>query len=167
MLTRLCRPALALLLHHAGKSVIMETTNEQAAKDGVLEKEPAKELQCLRIFIGKWRVFGKNFSVVPGGGETTVHGEDNYAWLAGNFYVIGSWQHLFLEGGHIGLAVMGFDEEEKKLFTRKFDNLGYERRYTLEIEGNTWKYIGDKERATRIFMNEGTAYAENWEMKNK
>jgi len=145
----------------------METTNERVANQAVQGKTPARELRRLQIFVGRWKVLGKNFPAAPGAAGMMVQGEDNYAWMNGNYFVVGSWQHLFLGGGHIGLSVMGFDEQKKRLFTRNFDNQGYERTYFFEIEGNTWKYLGDQERATRIYMHEGRTFEEHWEMKDQ
>jgi hypothetical protein len=105
-------------------------------------------LKQLEAFAGKWRIEGKNFPVPPGNGETPVHGEDNYEWLNGKFYLIDNWKHMFDVNGHQGVSILGFDSGEKKLFTRNFDNIGFDRRYILENDNNKWKIIGDKERAT-------------------
>ena len=75
--------------------------------------------------------------------------------------------HLIDNGEHQGISILGFDEEAKKLFTKSFDNLGFERKYTLENENNKWKFSGDKERATREFSNDGKSYTEHWEIKKQ
>ncbi len=144
----------------------MTTKQNDGSTDNPRTKAPAKELQRLEIVAGKWKIEGKNFPIAPEGGETPVHGEDNYVWLSGNFYLVNNWQHLFDAGGHIGLSILGFDNEEKKLFTKNFDNLGSETKYILENENNKWKFIGDKERATREYSSDGKSYTEHWEMKN-
>ena len=138
----------------------METKNNQQIK------APALELKQLEIFKGKWKIDGKNFPIAPSGGEAPIHGEDNYTWLKGNFYLVNNWKHLFDDGGHQGISILGFDDELSKLFTKNFDNFGIERKYILENENGKWKFNGDKERATREFSKDGKSYIEHWEMKN-
>ena len=140
-------------------------TNKKTGEAENQSKTPAPELQSFKGFVGSWKIEGKNFPAAPEEPETPVHGEDTYEWLPGNFYLVNRWQHLFKEGGHIGIGILGYDEAEKKLFTRGFDNLGFERKYFLAFENNTLTFSGDKERATRAFSDDGKSYVERWEIR--
>lgn len=141
------------------KAQTMDSNNNSGTK------VPAAALKQLEIFAGKWKIEGKNFPDAPTSGATPVQGEDSYEWLEGNFYLIEKWKHQFEMGEHQGISVLGFDEVEHKLFTRNFDNIGYERKYIMEQENNKWNFIGDNERATRIFSSDGNSFTEHWEIK--
>lgn len=126
-----------------------------------------EKLEALKIFIGKWKIGGNNFSSVQDDAGTPVNGEDHYEWIEGNFFIIGRWQHLTGgKGDHLGVSILGYDTEAEQYFTRNFDNLGFEREYILTPDGNTWKFSGEKERAIRKFSNDGNAYNEHWEVRS-
>lgn len=125
--------------------------------------EKTKELE---IFTGTWKVTGKNFTVAPGRQEAPLHGEDEYRWMDGHFFITDTWKHLSKGNDHTGFSVLGYDQEKKQFFIRNFDNLGFERRYVLHREGNTWKFTGSNERAVRQFNHDRNAYTEQWEMFN-
>ncbi len=141
-------------------------TNQKTVAAENQPKTPAPELQSLTGFVGSWKIEGKNFPAAPEEPEAPVYGEDTYEWLPGNFYMVNQWQHLFKEGGHIGISILGYDEIERKLFTRGFDNLGFERKYFLLFENKTMTFIGDKERATREVSSDGKSYVERWEIRS-
>ena len=128
------------------------------------ESEHQDKIKQLNIFLGKWRIEGKNLPVPPNNVENEVSGEDNYAWLEGQFFIIDNWQHLAKGSDHIGITILGYDIESQEFFTRNFDNLGFERRYVLQQQDNLWNFIGSNERATRRFDNQGKTYEEHWEI---
>jgi hypothetical protein len=132
-----------------------------------MNKKPLDNLQKLKVFEGSWEIEGKNFKAAPDGSDQPVHGNDSYDWLDGNFFMISHWQHLFEGGGHKGVSILGSDDIAQKLFTRGFDNIGFDRKYLLEVDDKKWKFIGDKERAERIFSDDGRSYTERWEIKDK
>jgi hypothetical protein len=132
-----------------------------------MNKQPSNHLQKLSVFEGSWIIEGKNSKAAPDGSDQPVNGLDHYEWLDGNFFMINRWKHLFESGGHNGINILGFDEQEQKLFTRGFDNFGFDRKYLLEIDGRKCRFIGDKERAERIFSEDGRSYMERWELKTE
>lgn len=132
-----------------------------------MNRTPSPHLQHLRAFEGTWTIEGRNYKAAPDGADQPVHGKDHCYWLEGQFFMINDWQHLVEGGGHIGMSVLGYDEEAQRLFTRGFDNIGFDRRYFLEADGNTWTYVGDTERAVRTYDASGNSFSEHWELKDE
>ncbi len=141
-------------------------SSAENAKNSEQNELSGKEIQMLAIFEGRWQITGHNFPVTLNGLETDVYGEDEYSWLPGNFFLMDKWQHLTKSSSHIGISILGFDEEEQKLFSRNFDNLGFERRYFLMYDGNSWKFDGPQERSVRVYSMDKLSYTEHWEMKD-
>ena len=44
------------------------------------------------------------------------------------------------------------------------NNLGYERRYRIELDDHTWKFLGRWERVTITFSPDGRSFRETWEV---
>jgi hypothetical protein len=45
-----------------------------------------------------------------------------------------------------------------------FDNLGYHRRYAVRVEGDTWTFVGEYERAKQTFDPSGRSFEIKWEL---
>jgi len=118
----------------------------------------------LEAFIGRWNVSGRNADAAPAAPNSPIRGENHFEWLPGQFFVIGRFRHDNGAGTHAGASLMGIEEEGDVLFAHNFDNLGYERRYTLSIEGGVWRFVGRFERATLVFGQDGRSYEERWEL---
>jgi len=67
--------------------------------------------------------------------------------------------------GHIGISVIGTDNDSKAPKIRNFDNLGFYREYELNIKDNIWSINGNTESATLEFDKNGKSYNEKWELK--
>ncbi|MES2777325.1 MAG: DUF1579 family protein [Bacteroidota bacterium] len=118
----------------------------------------------LAIYIGNWSIEGTNFSTDPEQPETAVTGENKTEWMTGDFFIIDHWRHIAGDGGHIGISILGYDADAQQLYTRNFDNLGFERKYMIESDNFTWKLTGGTERATRVFSTDGQTFEERWEV---
>lgn len=140
--------------------------NNTTTIDAPATQQPSAALKMLQPFIGNWHVEGQNFESAPHAPNAPVSGREMYEWLPGNFYMIGRWDHLFDGNGHKGIAILGCDTNNDQLFTRNFDNLGYERKYELTLNSNTWTYNGAAERATREFSEDEKSFTERWEILN-
>ena len=119
---------------------------------------------ALSWFIGKWHVRGYNEPISLEGRRVEVIGFQEYAWVPGNFFLSGSWDHRFGDGAHRGLCILGYESAHSLYFAHHYDSLGYVRRYRLSLEGRTWRFVGEWERATLVFSSDGDSYRELWEL---
>jgi hypothetical protein len=118
----------------------------------------------LEALIGRWSISGRNAGAAPEAPNSVIRGENHFEWLPGQFFVIGRFRHDNGSGTHSGASMLGVDEDSGALFAHNFDNLGYERRYALSIEGGVWRFVGQFERATLVFGQDGRSYEERWEL---
>lgn len=128
---------------------------------------PAEQMGYLYAFEGRWRVEGKNFPVGPDRLLADVRGEESYEWLPGKFFMKGAWSHRFDGGCHEGMSIIQFLENRQRLASRNFDNLGFEKTYLLERYDTIWKFLGDAQRAVRIFGADGDSFEEIWEVRGE
>jgi hypothetical protein len=118
----------------------------------------------LAAFIGRWSVTGRNAEAAPDAPNSPISGENSFEWLPGQFFVVARFRHDHASGTHAGASILGVDEESGALFARNFDNLGYERKYSVSIENGVWRFVGRFERAALVFGQDGLSYEERWEI---
>lgn len=124
---------------------------------------PAKELKLLEVFVGKWNVEGENISTTPEAPHRRISGEQSYEWLPGGFFLVSGWDRRFENTSHRGLGVISFDATKNTFALCNYDNLGFARKYVMQVEGNIWKFIGEKKRGYIEFSNNGKNFRELWE----
>lgn len=122
--------------------------------------------ELLHAFIGRWGITGRNLEGAAENAGTEISGEENYEWLAGDFFVRGNWNHDFGSGSHTGTTIIGRDEYSEKLIAHNFDNLGFARHYRLETDGLRWEISGPRERAVRVFSPDGEHFKETWQVND-
>jgi len=144
------------------------TTLSSASGDASSDPHGPRTLQPLHrkleAFIGRWNVSGRNADAAPAAPNSAIRGENHFEWVPGQFFVVGRFRHDNAAGSHSGVSLMGVEEDGGRLFAHNFDNLGYERRYALSIEGGVWRFVGQLERATLVFGEGGRSYEEKWEL---
>jgi hypothetical protein len=138
----------------------LDVQDPHAARQRGAEHEP------LKMFLGRWNVEGHNTASAPRDSRGEVTGEVSYELLHGGFYVICRWDRQFGNQSqrHVGVGVIGYDPEHREYFSNNVDNLGYERRYRLELSDRTWRFVGPFERAELEFSADGRAFTETWEI---
>jgi len=122
------------------------------------------EHEQLDVFVGAWRISGRNAAAAPSADGSPVTGEQAYEWLPGRFFLASRWHRRFSSGAHVGTGILGFDPEAGALFAHHFDNLGYARKYRLTVRGRLWTLEGPWERATIAFGADGDSFTETWEI---
>lgn len=147
-----------------GSSQASLTAADEAPADPHAPRVPQELHKRLEAFIGRWSVSGRNADAAPAAPNSPIRGENHFEWLPGQLFVIGRFRHDNGTGTHCGASMLGVDEESGALFAHNFDNLGYERRYTLSIEGGVWRFAGRFERAALVFGQDGRSYEERWEL---
>lgn len=143
----------------------MQNKTENKEQSG--HKTPSPKLKELEVFVGNWDVNGKNLITAPLAPDEHIKGTESYEWMDGNFYLECRWNRDFGKYSHIGLGVIGYDEEKKTFVTYNFDNLGYTRMYMFNHDGDTWKMNGEHERAMYVFSNGGNTMVIDWEVRKE
>lgn len=144
----------------------MGIENSEQLLPGQVSAPPSEELNRLEIFIGKWIVQGQNLEAAAIGANTIVKGETNYSWLAGHYFILCRWERQFEGGQHSGIGIMGYEEDRSFLSLTNYDNLGFKRAYEVQCnsKSHTWRFTGQRERATIAFSKDGNSFIENWEL---
>lgn len=118
--------------------------------------------EALQVFSGHWHVTGENHKNAPAS-DVKLKGTADYKWMPGAFFMLYNWKRLMDDGSaHIGFAVIGYDGRNEEFFAQHFDNMGYTETYRLHNKGNIWTWLGEKDRATVTFQNDGQ-FSEIWE----
>jgi hypothetical protein len=139
------------------------------ASDDTLEREPklGPEHARLNVFVGAWRVTGRNGAGADRASNLTVVGEERYEWLPGNYFLTSSFDRHFDDGTrHMGSGTFRFDAATGQYLLYLFDNLGFARRYTVTVDGHRWTYDGAHERALAVFSDEDKRMTVDWEVRN-
>jgi hypothetical protein len=124
------------------------------------------EQRLLEVFVGHWKINGKNAPGAPGAPGAKVQGEESYEWMPGDFFLIGRFIHRFGDGDrtHEGTAVFGFDPLSGAFSADHFDNLGYHRHYDLAVNDRVWFFKGRWERAVLRFDKCDRSFEIEWEI---
>jgi len=127
-------------------------------------RTPSRDHAALAMFVGHWRVDGRNAGAAPNAPNALVAGEQVYEWLAGGFFVVGRWSRRFGDDAHIGTSVLGHEPDDDAYFAHHYDNLGYAREYVVSMRDRVWTFTGRYERATIAFSSDGASFDEVWEL---
>lgn len=127
------------------------------------QKNIAKE--PLLVFLGSWKVEGVNFPLAPNSPEVRVTGTQKVKLMEGDKFLRTDWKYNFNENEHIGISILGTDNDSEKPRMHNFDNLGFYKKYRLKIDDRILNIIGNTERAILEFDLEGRSYEEKWEIK--
>jgi hypothetical protein len=125
---------------------------------------PDEKLHALEIFLGSWRLAGKNLPGAPTAANMMVTGNIFFQWMPGHFFMTGNWHRKYGYESHIGISLIGFDYGREAYFMENFDNLGFRREYVMRQHGANWSIEGTQERADIRFENAGL-YHERWEIR--
>lgn len=128
-------------------------------------KEIQENLKPLMIFEGNWKVEGVNFASTPNSPNVKVTGTQKVNVMDGGIFLKANWTYKSSGERHMGISILGTDNDSKNPKIRNFDNLGFYREYELNIAGYTWSIKGKTERAILEFDKKGTSYHERWELK--
>ena len=129
------------------------------------ENHISEELKPLSVFNGTWNVEGKNLSGASAFANEPINGIQKVEILGSKFFVA-NWNYKFDKNNdHVGISIIGKDNDSSKPKIHLFDNGGSFRVYELKIEGNLWNIKGETERSTMEFAKDGKTYKELWEIK--
>lgn len=130
------------------------------------KNEQFNALEPLMLFIGHWKVEGKNLSSAPNSPETPLIGTQKVELMEGGKFIKAIWKYDYdKQDKHYGISIIGREQGSKKTQCNNFDNIGFHRIYDSIIEDRIWKLTGTSERATIEFDKNGNSYEEFWEIK--
>lgn len=104
--------------------------------------QPSPELRKLDYFAGNWKLAGelKDSPYGPGGKISSV--EHNY-WMAGGFFLISDMDEKTPRGPDKGLAIFGYDPDEKKYTYHSVNSFGESEDSRGVLEGDTWIWVNE------------------------
>jgi hypothetical protein len=108
--------------------------------------KPGPELKKLDYFIGNWSSEGdaKPGPMGPGG---KVSSKEEIKWMDGGFFVVihanYSGPGMGPGGAGTGLAIMGYDPQEKAYTYDEFNSYGEAVHSKGTVEGDTWTWVND------------------------
>jgi hypothetical protein len=122
-------------------------------------KGPAHEL--LGQFVGHWSVQGTNPLASVEASDIT--GVETIEWLIGEHFLEYRWDRVLAFGWHHGVGMIGYDVEEESHFAHFYDNLGFTRRYHVEVLPGRMTFAGPYERGELTLEANGRRLAIHWE----
>jgi hypothetical protein len=104
--------------------------------------KPAPELKKLDAFVGTWSLDGamKPGAMGPGG---SMSEKEKCEWQEGGFYLICHSDYSGTMGSGVGLAVMGYSNDDKAYTYHEFNSQGEFEDSKGVIDGDTWTWSND------------------------
>jgi hypothetical protein len=124
--------------------------------------------EALAVFLGDWKAEGTSFGgddqspSNPRAGATPWSSIHTARWHSGEFFIV---QDERANGPFDTLAVIGVDAASGRYFATTFENHGFHRRYEVAVDGDTWTFTGEHERARYVFSEDGKRQTIRWEWK--
>jgi Protein of unknown function (DUF1579) len=104
--------------------------------------KPGPELKKLDYFLGTWTLDGdSNPGPMGPGGKTTMI--EDASWMDGRFFLVERIRFKSPMGNGTGLAVMGYNPEEKAYTYDEFDSTGEVNHSKGTSEGDTWTWSSE------------------------
>jgi hypothetical protein len=113
-----------------------------AAQAQMQMPKPGPEHKKLDYFLGTWSTDGdmKPGPMGPGGKFTgTSHDE----WMDGGFFIVIHSDMKMPMGTGTGLAVMGYNADQKKYTYHEFNSMGEAEAATGTVDGDTWTWTDE------------------------
>lgn len=132
--------------------------------------KPSPEHKRLGYFTGRWQLEGetKPGPFGPGGKFTGI---DHNDWMEGGFFLVSHSDFKSPMGDGTGLAVFGYNLEEKAYTYNAFNSMGEAEHAEGKVEGDTWTWtsnenMGGKAMRGRFTVKESspTSYTFKFEM---
>lgn len=131
---------------------------------------PSAEHKRLEVFVGKWNVEGKSYAEGQSNESLQVSSDkmkfvQTCEWLPGGFFLVNRWDGRVGNAEFKGLEVIGYDVESQTYYSRFFDYQGNAPTYQVSVRDNVWTYLGELQRATFEFSDDGNTMTTHWDWK--
>ena len=141
----------------------LERASRGPRADGVVsEARLGPEHALLAPFVGRWSTAGEVLAG-PSSPALRIVGTDEYDWLPGGFFLLHRVD-VRIGGERVQtLEVIGWDAERGSYFMRSFDSQGGAGMMEAAERGGVWTFVGDAERFTGGFGDDGRTLSGRWE----
>jgi hypothetical protein len=113
------------------------------------------EHERLSVFVGSWTSEGVTGDL--GSGRMQMAQRHTYELLPGGFFLIHRWEGRIGQMDNQGIEIIAPDRSQF------FDGSGWARTYDVSVDGNAWRFVGERERAEMVFTNDGDTMYVTWE----
>lgn len=114
----------------------------------------------LKAFAGHWQIEGEK---KKNGVTTSVHGDEIYEWLDGDFFLVNRFDHSTSSENYKGLGWIYYDVASRNYLSYSISNLGSLRVYEVEISDHQMIFSGESERATIKLSPDGQTLFIYWD----
>jgi Protein of unknown function (DUF1579) len=123
---------------------------------------PSAEHKQLGVWVGKWNAEGHSNESwqVSSVKMTSV---ETFEWLLDGFFLVHRWDGHVGDAAFKGMEVIGYDASSQTYCSRFFDNAGNAPTYQVTVRDNVWTYIGELQRATFEFSDNGNTMTTHWD----
>lgn len=149
------------------RSILFQSQERRGMPDAPKRSDKHKALSA---FLGVWTSRGTSYGGTDqSAGDPKANGEPwlgtcEGRWHTGSFFLIQD-ERVDIAGARFDtLSVMGVGEDGR-YFARSFENHGFYRDYEVRRSGDEWKILGESERATIRFSEDGKKQEIHWEWK--
>jgi len=117
--------------------------------------KPAPEVKKLDYFMGTWKMDGdtKPSPYGPGGKFSE---NDHNEWMPGSFFLVTHSEFKDPTSEATGLAVMGYNTNDKVYTYHEFDSMGEAVAATGTIEGDTWTWRSEDKMGGKVMKGRYT-----------
>ena len=131
---------------------------------------PSAEHKQLAVWVGKWNTEGQSYAEGHSNeslqaSSVKMTSKETYEWLLDGFFLAHRWDGQVSDAAFKGMEVIGYDASSKSYTSHFFDNAGNAPSYQVTKRDNVWTYIGELQRATFEFSNDGNTMAIHWDWK--
>ncbi|MBC7880984.1 MAG: hypothetical protein H7Y37_06570 [Anaerolineae bacterium] len=90
---------------------------------------------------------------------------ETYEWLLDGFFWFTAGMGMLVAHSSNGMEAIGYDASSQTHRSRFFDNAGNAPTYQVTVRDNVWTYIGELQRATFEFSDDGNKMTTHWDSK--
>jgi hypothetical protein len=133
--------------------------------------KPRPEHERLGVWVGKWNTEGQSYAEGHSNENLQVSSVkmtsvETFEWLLDGFFLVHHWDGRVGGAEFKGMEVIGYDASSQTYTSRFFDNAGNAPTYQVTVRNNVWTYIGELQRATFEFSDDGNTMTTHWDWKN-
>jgi Protein of unknown function (DUF1579) len=131
---------------------------------------PSAEHKQLGVWVGKWNTEGQSYAEGHSNESLQVSSVkmtsvETFEWLLDGFFLVHRWDGRVGNAQFKGMEVIGYDASSQTYCSRFFDNAGNAPTYQVTVRDNVWTYIGELQRATFAFSDDGNTMTTHWDWK--
>lgn len=132
--------------------------------------KPSAEQKQLAVWVGKWNSEGQSYAEGHSNeslkaSSVKMASVETFEWLLDGFFLVHRWDGHVGGAAFKGMEVIGYDASSQSYISRFFDNAGNTPTYNVIVRDNVWTYIGELQRATFEFSDEGNTMTIHWDWK--